>query len=307
MVSSPVCETDTQRNQLPVELLAATRDKHHALNLQILKNLPLCIPPASDSPVLYAKGMTVFGQIYYAFESHLTAYLENDELDESLRHLYKRIYFPRLLRSARLRRDLEIVKMRLGDQEKAEVDELAEQSMVYHQRILANLAAKPHVLLAHVWTMYLALFNGGRWMRSQFFSAGSSFWFGQDFPLTFWDFADPEGLPSNGEDLKIAFKDNFAEASCLLDDQQREEVIDESKNLFDLCSEMVRLLERGPSLLASPENFSNHSVTTSHGADSSATTGSLVLPAWRYVSSMFGSLATSASRVVWRRKELSSE
>ncbi|KAK5060012.1 hypothetical protein LTR84_009896 [Exophiala bonariae] len=307
MVPQPVCESETPRSLLPIELLAATRDKHHALNLQILKNLPLCVPPASDSPILYAKGMAVFGQIYYAFEAHLTACLEDKEFDETLRDLYKRIYVPRLLRSPRLRRDLEIVNMRLGDHGKQEVEDISERSMIYYRRIRAALCAKPHVLLAYMWTMYLALFNGGRWMRSQFFSAGSSFWLGQDFPLSFWDFEDPTGTASNGEDLKVAFKENFAEASRLLDDTQRDEVIDESKNLFDLCLEMVRFLEGGPSLLASPETFSTHIAATNRAADRSPTTGSLVLPAWHYVASLFGSLATAASNTVWRRKELSSD
>lgn len=305
MVCQSVDQNDTQRS-LPVELLTATRDKHHALNLQILKKLPLSIPPASDSPILYAKGMTVFGQIYYAFEFHLSACLENEELDQSVRDLYKRIYLPRLLRSTRLRRDLDIVKMRLGSQGRQEIDDLEEQSAVYHRRILASLSAKPHVLLSYTWTMYLALFNGGRWMRSQFFSAGSSFWLGQEFPLSFWDFEDSDGASSNGEDLKIAFKDGFAEASSLLDDEQRDEIIEESKNLFDLCLEMVKLLEGGQSM-ASPEILSIRRATASHGVDSSATTGSLVTPAWRYVSSLFGSLGTSATNVIWRRQELSSD
>lgn len=300
-----VGETD-KGSTLPIELLAATRDKHHALNIQILNKLPLCIPPASSSPILYAKGMTVFGQIYYAFEAHLVASMENERLDERLQDMYNRIYLPRLLRTARLRRDVEILKMRLGEEGQQELDDVAERSMVYHQRILASLSTKPHVLLAYTWTMYLALFNGGRWMRSQLVSAGPSFWLGQELPLSFWDFEDSGGAISNGEELKVAFKEGFAHSAASLNDEQREEIIEESRNLFDLCLEMVSYLDGGE--MIGPETCSIRPAAEKRkpGGGNYASARSLVVPAWHYVATMFGSAATSAA-TLWRRKELSSD
>jgi heme oxygenase len=294
-------------SSLPIELLAATRDKHRTLNIQILNKLPLSIPPASSSPILYAKGMTVFGQIYYAFETHLIASMENENLDERLQDIYSPIYLPRLLRTARLRRDIEIIKMRLGGQGQQELDDLAERSAIYQQRILASLSTKPHVLLAYTWTMYLALFNGGRWMRSQLFSAGPSFWLGQELPLSFWDFEDSEGAISNGEDLKVAFKEGFAQSAASLNNEQREEIIEESKILFDLCSEMVSYMDEGAQLIGT-DSFSNHGAAANrkHGVDNNVRASSMVVPVWHYVASMFGSVATSAA-TLWRRKEISSD
>jgi len=301
---------DGTRPGLPAELQAATRDKHHALNLQVLNKLPLCIPPASDSPLLYAKGMVVFGQIYFAFESHLTNSLENDEIDVTLRDVYNRIYLPRLLRTARLQRDLEIIKIRLGEQARKELDQLAEQSMVFQQRILANLSIKPHVLFAYAWTMYLALFNGGRWMRSRLLAAGPSFWLGRQLPLSFWDFVDCDGAPSNGEDLKAAFKEGFAHSTESLGDIHQKEIIDESKALFDLCLEMVRYLDASPPGYSSADTCSTIQQTAesrrAKGADPSASgPGSLVGPAWHYLASTFHSVPTSAA--FWKRKEISSD
>lgn len=310
MTTQPIGEDET-RPTLPIELQAATRDKHHALNLQVLNKLPLCIPPATDTPIMYAKGMTVFGQIYYAFESHLITSLANDKLDGMLRGIYNHIHLPRLLRTGRLQLDMEIIKMRLGEQGQQEIDKLAEQSMAYQQRILESLSTKPHVLLAYAWTMYLALFNGGRWMRSQLFSPGPSFWLGRELPLSFWDFEGCDGAPSNGEDLKVAFKEGFARSAASLSDTQRKQIIDESKALFDLCSEMVGYLDKCPPSSTGPEACSVIDRTAESskgkGADIYAgSSGSLVGPAWHYAASTFHSVATSTA-TFWKRKEISSD
>ncbi|KEF53141.1 uncharacterized protein A1O9_11049 [Exophiala aquamarina CBS 119918] len=310
MASQSTGEDET-RPSLLIELQAATRAKHHALNLQVLNKLPLCMPPPSDSPILYARGMTVFGQIYYAFESHLKNSLENDELDETLRDIYHRIFLPRLLRAALLQRDMEIIKMRLGEQERQEIDDLAEQSMGFQRRILVSLSTKPHVLLAYAWTMYLALFNGGRWMRSQLFSAGPSFWLGRELPLSFWDFEDCDGTPSNGEDLKVAFKGGFARSAASLSDIQRKEIIDESKALLDLCLEMVRFLDESLSSSLGAETCSiiNRNAGSSRekrNKTDTGSSGSLVGPACHYVTSTFQSVATSTA-TFWGRKEISSD
>lgn len=225
------------RVSLPVELHAAARERHRALNAAIIARLPLSLPPIVDSPYLYAKGMVVFGQIYFAFESFLTRASATSHLDQRLVGIYTRLHLPALARTQLLQGDLASLKSRFTGA--GELDSLAEASKLYHSQIEASLREKPHVLLAYAWTMYLALFNGGRWIRGQLVSAGSEFWRGEPFPLSFWELGDR----LEEEELKATFKEEFLVAASLLTDDEKDEVIEETNRLFDMCSEMVRFLD----------------------------------------------------------------
>jgi heme oxygenase len=106
---------------------------------------------------------------------------------------------------------------------------------------------RPYVLLAYSWIMYMALFNGGRWIRDQLVNAGPEFWFrkpnvekaasliGPSF-LSFWSFDGDD----DGEDIKRAFRAEFVEASRKhLTEAEREDVIHEAKTLFQHCINIV--------------------------------------------------------------------
>ena len=226
---------------LSEELRSATRHKHHALNTQIISRLPLCVPPHADSPFTYAKGMIVFGQIYFAFEEVLAMQLASP--DQQMRERYDRIHLPQLPRTSWLRNDIAMLKSRMLRSEPDEFESLAEESKVFYRRIHGSLAERPHVLLAYTWTMYLALFNGGRWIRGQLISAGCDFWRGEAFPLSFWDFGRVGQDNFDVDQLKDLFKVRFGEATSNLMDDERRDVVEETNKLFDLCLEMVELLD----------------------------------------------------------------
>ncbi|KAK7905651.1 hypothetical protein LTR67_000374 [Exophiala xenobiotica] len=245
------------RHALPAELHAATREKHHALNMQIAARLPLCLPPHANNPLLYAKGMVVFGQIYSAFENFLEASLASGSLDN--------------------------------------------RSTVFASRITAALSARPYVLLAYAWAMYLALFNGGRWIRRQLVSAGSNFWKGDAFPLSFWDFGNGSGENEEDEALKLRFKDSLLAASSLLTEAEKEDVIEEAKRLFDMCSEMVLFLDEavadaGCSKLDSPLEGSVRATGPRYLAPTSA-----VAVPWSYITSTLAFVRTT-TRSAWERR-----
>jgi len=227
---------------LSEELRTATRQKHHAMNTQIIARLPLCLPPLAGSPINYAKGMIVFGQIYFAFEEILAKYQASP--DQRMCEMYDRMHLPQLLRTSRLCNDIVVMKSRLPQSEVEDLELLAKESKVFSRRVHVSLAGRPHVMLAYAWTMYLALFNGGRWIRRQLMSAGCDFWQGEVLPLSFWDFGRV-GLDNLDEgQLKDAFKVRFGEAATNLTDDERRDVVEETNRLFDLCSEMVELLTR---------------------------------------------------------------
>ncbi|KAJ9602764.1 hypothetical protein H2200_012544 [Cladophialophora chaetospira] len=231
---------------LSEELRAATRQKHHALNGHIITRLPLCMPPHTNSPISYAKGMTVFSQIYLAFEELLA--MHQAFSNERMRVIYDGIYIPQLLRTKRLGNDIALLKSRLPQKEVEELGVLDKQSKVFSWRIRDSLARRPHVMLAYTWTMYLALFNGGRWIRRQLASAGSHFWRGEVPPLSFWDFGVVDQDNLDEDQLKTALKAKFGEAASHLTDDERGDVVDETNRLFDLCSEMVDFLDQGASV-----------------------------------------------------------
>ncbi|OAP63037.1 hypothetical protein AYL99_02264 [Fonsecaea erecta] len=232
MVSSQPEQLETAQISLPEELRATTRHRHHALNAQIIQRLPLSLPPNADSPLAYAKGIIVFGQIYFAFENFLETQLASGQLDQRLLHIYECVRFPWLLRSGRLQNDIDTLESQLLQSQMEELEALVEESRGFRLQIESSLSAKPHVLLAYTWTMYLALFNGGRWIRGQLVSAGPEFWRAGTLPLSFWDFQGEEDVNVD-EPLKEEFKKGFREAASSLTENEKRNVVEETLDLFD--------------------------------------------------------------------------
>jgi heme oxygenase len=226
------------------QLRTASRQKHHSLNTQIIARLPLCLPPHADSPLNYTAGMVVFGQLYFEIEAFLSKSLADTALDPRIRTILAKLHFPHLYRTTRLRQDIRILAKTLPPQESRELDSLAEAAEGVVKQISSWWDANPHRILAHTWTMYLALFNGGRWIRRQLSMAGPAFWRTDEWPLMFWDFVDNDRTGTGGEQLKADFKAGFAEAGSHLTVDECNDVIEETRKLFDLCLEMVKLLDQ---------------------------------------------------------------
>ncbi|KIW21208.1 hypothetical protein PV08_01788 [Exophiala spinifera] len=278
------------RPALPVELHAATREQHHALNTAILGRLPLCLPPCVNSPLLYTQGMIVFGQIYFAFEGFLEKSLTSALFDVRLRGIYQRMHFRELTRSSRLRDDIELLRSRLDHRVAVDLSRLSEQAQVFASRITSYLSSQPYALLAYTWAMYLALFNGGQWIRRQLVSAGPDFWGTGELPLSFWDFGVDDGGDVQQETLKVRFKTAFADASALLTEVESSEVIDGARDLFVTCLQMVEFLDQ-----AVVERTSSESRSPGFGYPSPTST---FVTAWGYITSSLALLKTT-TQVVW--------
>jgi heme oxygenase len=231
---------------LPIKIQAATRSCHAVLNRSITSRLPLCLPPNAATPGVYAGGIACFGRIYFLFEhvweDLLTCRSENPRIHDAL----KQLKLPSLCRSARLRADLSLFDQRLGGQAesyKMEGDELA----ALLDRTREAILKKPFLIMSYTWVMYLALFNGGRWIRAQLEQAGPEFWDTQVHTLTskmdclsFWEFEDE----LDGEEIKYDFKARFNTAAAVLDDAERQDVVDECVRVFETCSQMVGWLDK---------------------------------------------------------------
>lgn len=111
-------------------------------------------------------------------------------------------------------------------------------------------ALKPHILIAYAWVMYMALFNGGRWIRAQLLAARNSSWdsgsvagsVAIDEPqgLSFWHFLGGD----DGEDIKNEFKARLNDIEDLLNDEQRRDVIEEAQSIFKHCTLLVGELDK---------------------------------------------------------------
>lgn len=235
-------------------LHAATRTCHTNLNKTITARLPLCLPPNAADPTAYYFGMLMFGHIYLTFEQAINEVMtetsENDETRDRHIRLLQTLSTERLPRTETLKRDYKTLSDRIRRRnpgiaiiEKRVQKQAAEST----RHILENIHSKPHLALAYTWTMYLALFNGGRWLYKQLESPGPGFWqepinTEQDEvviqALSFWRFETSPQDPQ-AEQLKIEFKGKFEEASNMSTDEERDEVVGEVVGLFELCLNLI--------------------------------------------------------------------
>jgi hypothetical protein len=154
-----------------------------------------------------------------------------------------------LVRSGRLKRDLEyLLDLHSTDLEVLLAKYPGDKVATFCTHIRKSVNEKPWTLVAYAWCFYMAVFSGGRWIRAGLLRAGDGFWPPQTpeegIPLTerglsFWHFP---GL-HDGEDIKAEFKLRLEEAEHLFTDDQRVDVIEAAKNIFQLCAEVVYELD----------------------------------------------------------------
>ena len=233
----PSSAPETMPPSFSRELYDAVRNEHTALNKLITSRLPLCLPPHTTHPLLYVQGIVVFGSIYEAFESQLAGD-SSGQGEERIGRALNFLDVSGLRRTERLRRDVEETKLRLLDAHIGAYDRQRLKVVRLLDDVSDRLAEKPYLILAHAWTMYLALFNGGRWIRKQLRDAGEDFWMGPP-PLSFWEFEGDE----DGDDVHAQFKENFEKAARQLTADERTAVVQEASGVFSRCTQLVEALD----------------------------------------------------------------
>jgi heme oxygenase len=169
-----------------------------------------------------------------------------------------------LIRSARVKRDLGF----LLDLHPTDLDVLlakypGDKVADFCTHIRKAVHEKPWTLVSYAWCFYMAVFSGGRWIRAGLLQAGPEFWQAEskdektstlplpECGLSFWHFPGQY----DGEDIKVEFKTRLAAAETLLTTDQRVDIIEEAKNIFQLCASLVHELdalvgtERGEAIL----------------------------------------------------------
>lgn len=154
-----------------------------------------------------------------------------------------------LPRSGRLKRDLEyLLGLHPTDLEVLLAKYPGDKVAAFCTHIRKSVHEKPWTLVAYAWCFYMAVFSGGRWIRAGLLGAGNDFWPSthdddsvslQERGLSFWHFSGPH----DGENIKAEFKLRLEEAEQLFSDDQRVDVIEEAKVIFQLCAGVVYELD----------------------------------------------------------------
>ncbi|KAJ4305912.1 hypothetical protein N0V90_001445 [Kalmusia sp. IMI 367209] len=271
---------------LPGEINTATRTLHTELNKLITARLPFALPPLARDPSLYTTGLLHFAHIFLTFESlwndllptatpgsasspptsPLLSFLLVNPYSEP--ELFSSPPSPQTLaflqtlrpkgmaRSSRLKRDLEYLSgLHPTDFEVLLAQYPGEKVAEFCTHIRRRVGNKPHVLVAYAWCFYMAVFSGGRWIRSELVKAGGDFWRTEsslsgakgknaELPLeqkglSLWSFAgDHDGI-----DIKEAFKERLLAAEILFTPDERVDIIEEAKTIFKLSAGLVHELD----------------------------------------------------------------
>ncbi|KAK5136945.1 hypothetical protein LTR08_001452 [Meristemomyces frigidus] len=246
---------------ISAQINIATRKQHTELNRLLTERLPLALPPNVPNSALLGPGLAAFAQIFFAFETVWQSIEDGQHLlnkyDPDRAHEYdvcSALAFLRpvgLARTEMLREDLEQLAKRLGRKNGLQ---LGHHETKLAEKIRATVSAKPHVLVAYAWVMYMAVFSGGRWIRMQFDGAGLEFWTGKTNSILSEKQDGSSSLPGytflsfpgavDGEDIKKDFKSRLAETEALLTEEERDEVVEAAQELFDHCIQLVGELDK---------------------------------------------------------------
>lgn len=247
------------------------RSLHAELNKLIIDRLPLSLPPYATEPSLYLLGLASFANIYLTFERcwhdillpHNPPPTQPTHADAILSFL-STLLPASLPRTTRLRADL------AGKSRFAPRPHHCERRYMAH--IAAAVHARPHVLVAYAWVMYMAIFSGGRYIRLQLAAAGEDFWMqarrageeeGEEGGVLLGGYADDDATPTtppppvypgftflhfeqgtrDGEDLKSVFKERLAAAETLLAPGERADVVAEARRIFKSTIDLVLELD----------------------------------------------------------------
>ncbi|KAI1395930.1 hypothetical protein F4819DRAFT_166365 [Hypoxylon fuscum] len=172
----------------------ATRSVHTQLNKLIILRLRLALPPQVDDAGNLLQGLLHIAPIYNTFESLWRDILDEPPVDTARKSsgssehksddsdtsepptacsrihlLLFHLQLEGMARSNALCQDLATMTGWSEDVLKEQLAEISADSPVlaeFLQHIKRAVTAKPHVLLAYAWVLYMALFSGGRFIRA---------------------------------------------------------------------------------------------------------------------------------------------
>ncbi|CAH2351599.1 heme-binding protein Hmx1p [[Candida] railenensis] len=216
-----------------------TREAHNKIDKKITLKLALALRDAK----IYRQGLQSFYHVFVAIEKSLYKQFENT--DGEWTDILKKIWKPEVARREKAEQDL----LFYYDDDKSKfISPMLSEQIKFVEHIERVTTEKPYLLLAYMHVMYLALFAGGRIMRSSISKASGLFpqkdglkheeivKLGTNF-FTF-DVADENLLRIiYKRDYEILTRNNLTE-------QQKLEIIEESKYIFQQNNNCISEIER---------------------------------------------------------------
>ena len=198
------------------------------------------MPPHTHNHTIYALGISYFSHIYSIFESNFRSHLEAEANPQRVSGLLQKLHIPELERTEALERD---IKLLLPPSHRGPKSSEIPRLEAFKKHIQSSLAHKPHLLFAYTWIFYMALFSGGRYIRSKL-QAGlaasitslPSAQLDVRAGLSFWDFPGEY----DGEDLKLDYKSRVAALSSELTDQERADIVTEGVQIMVFLIDLVK-------------------------------------------------------------------
>ncbi|KAH9904793.1 hypothetical protein F4778DRAFT_46060 [Xylariomycetidae sp. FL2044] len=200
---------------LSTSINIATRSVHTKLNKLVITRLSLALPPEASDASSYVSGLLHIAPVYIAFESlwrDIVSVAEGKDNDKNgitvspteatdafvtppesprshstsgtpavrppIQSLLTYLHLPGLVRSQALKEDLIALTGWSNPTLAEHLDDNAQSPVLaeFLAHINDAVTARPHVLLAYAWVLYMALFSGGRFIRASLEAIDPAFW-----------------------------------------------------------------------------------------------------------------------------------
>lgn len=170
--------------------------------------MPRAVPPHADNPSTYITGLLHIGAVYIAFESlwqnilgfhsdiapipytypfssDPTQHDETPQITERTRHILEAAYWSDMLRAARIKSDIRTMTGWPDHVIDEQIRSVATSGCLgkFTLHIRDAVTAKPHLLLAYAYSLYLALLSGGSYIRTELMYLKSDFWHETPTPI----------------------------------------------------------------------------------------------------------------------------
>lgn len=228
----------TDEGALANRINKETRQAHNKIDKMISIRLAIAL----KDPKMYRQGVQSFYHVFASIERNLEKQFNaGNEWSSMLKEIWK----PAIARTEKCERDL----MFYYDErpEKFKTPMLSEQ-IEFSRHIDEVTSKKPYLLLAYMHVMYLALFAGGRIMRSSVSKATGLF--PQKKGYTHEDIvslgANLYSFDVEDEDfLRVEYKRDYELATRNgLTEEQKLEIIEESKYIFEQNAKCISEIEK---------------------------------------------------------------
>ncbi|KAF3760302.1 heme oxygenase-like protein, partial [Cryphonectria parasitica EP155] len=285
------------------QINVAIASSHTKINRLILDRMPRAVPPHTSNPSAYITGLIHIGAVYIAFESLWQSILgihsdiapvpyvfpfsadpcqhdETPQITERTRQILEEAYWPNMVRVDRIKADIRAMTGWPAHVIDEQIRSAGTSGRLgkFTLHVRDSVLAKPHLLLAYAYSLYLALLSGGSYIRAELLCLKPQFWHetptpirphmvgcrpqhassaGRErlstfednssikIPLDFLDFDPPLGEHPRQQckELKAEFKTRFARAEQLLAGPERQDIVEESAAIFHHLEGVVGQLD----------------------------------------------------------------